>query len=48
MATLDSEDARRTFDETGCDGVMMAGAARQSWIFKQVHVYLSAGVVLGC
>jgi len=38
------EDARRAFEETGCDGVMIArGAINNPFIFKQTKQFLSNG-----
>lgn len=38
------EDAKRAFDETGCDGVMIArGAIQNPFIFKQAKELLSKG-----
>ncbi len=38
------EDAKRMFDETGCDGIMIAREGfRNPWIFKQVKDYLASG-----
>ncbi|MEN6371773.1 MAG: tRNA dihydrouridine synthase DusB [Armatimonadota bacterium] len=40
------EDVRRMFDETGCDGVMIARAAvGNPWLFSRAHAYLIEGVV---
>ncbi|MEM1245553.1 MAG: tRNA dihydrouridine synthase DusB [Acidobacteriota bacterium] len=41
-----AEDAERMFQQTGCDGVMIArGATRNPWIFKQIEAHLSGGEV---
>lgn len=38
-------DAKRVFDETGCDGVMIGrGAIDNPWIFRQTKEFLSAAV----
>jgi tRNA-dihydrouridine synthase B len=38
------EDAKRAFEETGCDGVMIArGAINNPFIFKQTKQFLSSG-----
>ncbi|MBN1970326.1 MAG: tRNA dihydrouridine synthase DusB [Candidatus Delongbacteria bacterium] len=39
------EDAKRMFDETSCDGVMIGREAISNpWIFKQVQDFLNSGV----
>ncbi len=41
-----AEDAKRMMDETGCDMVMIARAARGNpWIFREVVSYLETGVI---
>ena len=41
------QDAKRMFDETGCDGVMIArGAQGNPWIFNQTIHYLETGELL--
>jgi tRNA-dihydrouridine synthase B len=41
------EDAKRMFDETGCDSIMIGRAAvGNPWIFKQVKGYLENGQLL--
>lgn len=41
------QDARRMFEETGCDAVMIGRAARGNpWIFTQIKHYLKEGVEL--
>lgn len=38
------EEAKRMYEETGCDGVMIARAARGNpWIFSQIRSYLENG-----
>lgn len=38
------QDAKRMMEQTGCDGVMVARAARGNpWIFKQIKAYLDGG-----
>ena len=39
-------DAKRAFDETGCDGVMIArGAIANPWIFRETKEYMRTGVL---
>jgi len=41
---LNPYDAKRMFDETGCDGVMIAREAiKNPWIFQQIKDYLATG-----
>lgn len=41
------EDAARCKEETGCDGLMVARAARGNpWIFKQIKVFMETGEIL--
>jgi tRNA-dihydrouridine synthase B len=41
------QDVKRIFDETGCDGVMIArGAIDNPWIFQQTKHYLNTGELL--
>lgn len=42
----DPYSAQKMMDETGCDGVMVARAARGNpWIFRQIDEYLSKGTL---
>lgn len=41
------KDAKRMYDITGCDGIMIGRAARGNpWIFKQVIEYLNNGTIV--
>jgi tRNA-dihydrouridine synthase B len=41
---LSAELAKKMFNKTGCDGVMVArGALGNPWIFRQIEYYLSCG-----
>lgn len=43
---VDGPSAKRLFDETGCDAVMIARAAEGNpWIFREVNTYLREGTV---
>lgn len=40
-------DALLMFEQTGCDGIMIArGALGNPWIFKEIDVFLSQGIIL--
>ncbi len=40
------EIAKQVFDETGCDGIMIArGAIHNPWIFAEIKSYLSTGII---
>lgn len=41
------EDAKRMYDETGCDLVMIGrGSYGRGWIFEEVREYLTKGIIL--
>ncbi len=43
---FDEVSAKRMFDETGCDGIMVArGSQGNPWIFKDIIEYLSSGEI---
>ncbi len=40
------EIAKHVFDETGCDGIMIArGAIHTPWIFSEIKQYLATGII---
>ena len=40
------DDAKKIFNETGCDGIMIGRAARGNpWIFKDISDYFSKGII---
>ena len=42
----DPESAKRMFEKTGCDGIMVGRAARGNpWIFSQINRYLTEGIL---
>jgi len=44
---FDAFSAKRMFEETGCDGIMIArGAEGNPWIFKEIISYLEEGKVI--
>ncbi|MCD8067354.1 MAG: tRNA dihydrouridine synthase DusB [Lachnospiraceae bacterium] len=44
---LSGEDAKRMFQETGCDGIMIGrGCQGNPWIFRQIAGYLETGQML--
>lgn len=41
------ESARKLFEETGCDGIMIArGAMGNPWLFKRIITYLETGEII--
>ncbi|MDX9758421.1 MAG: tRNA dihydrouridine synthase DusB [Bacteroidota bacterium] len=43
---MSPEDARRAFDETGCDAVMIArGAIANPWIFRETKYFMETGIL---
>lgn len=41
------QDAKRAFDETGCDAIMIArGAITNPWIFRDIKHYVATGEIL--
>lgn len=41
-----ADDAKRMYEETGCDGIMIGRAARGNpWIFKEISSYIKEGKV---
>ncbi|HOJ62425.1 MAG TPA: tRNA dihydrouridine synthase DusB, partial [bacterium] len=43
---VDALSARRMFEQTGCDGVMIArGAYGNPWIFREILEYLDTGII---
>ncbi len=43
---LNAKRAKQMFDETGCDGVLIArGALGNPWIFKEISTYLEKGIL---
>jgi nifR3 family TIM-barrel protein len=41
------ESARKLFEETGCDGIMVArGAMGNPWLFKRINIYLESGEIV--
>ena len=41
-----AKDAKRMYEETGCDGIMIGRAARGNpWIFRQITDYLEKGII---
>ncbi|MBO7387534.1 MAG: tRNA dihydrouridine synthase DusB [Lachnospiraceae bacterium] len=44
---VDGESAKRMFDETSCDGIMVGRAAQGNpWIFREINAYLEKGLIL--
>ncbi|MCG2713115.1 MAG: tRNA-dihydrouridine synthase [Candidatus Omnitrophica bacterium] len=44
---LNAKRAKQMFDETGCDGLLVArGALGNPWIFKEIYAYLVKGILL--
>jgi tRNA-dihydrouridine synthase B len=44
---LSPQLAKKMFDETGCDGILVArGALGHPWIFRQIKAYLKDGTIL--
>lgn len=44
---LSAKRAKQMFDETGCDGLLVArGALGNPWIFKEITTYLEKGILL--
>ncbi len=44
---LSAQLAKKMFDETGCDGILLArGALGNPWFFREVETYLEDGTIL--